>query len=140
MPGEAWGLVGVVIGAIIAVAGNYVLQYQHRNWEIADERRKVRQEPLKQARQQIQDAMSWFGKCVYGGTSVSEIPGDILGNLVATQEYLYHKYKHVLEQDRILKLRQLISPPFEEDKGLIGLDVCGELLKWIDEAMEATFE
>jgi len=136
----AWSVFCVVIGAIIGGVGNYVVQYQQRNWEIAAERRKVRQEPLKQARQQIQDLISWAGKCAYGGTSVSKIPGDILGNAVATVEYLVEKHGLALEHDRILELRQLVNQPLEKDKAFAGLALCGELLMLIDQAMEATFE
>lgn len=78
MPDAAWGLIGVLLGSIIVFMGNYIVQRRIRKWQIEDERRKVRQEPLKQARQQIQDMISSASKCLVSGVSVSEISRDHL--------------------------------------------------------------
>jgi len=136
----AWAVIGVVIGAIIAGVVNYVVQYQQRNWEIADARRKLRQEPLKQARQQVQDAASWVGKLAFGSISVSEVPGDVVGNLIVVLKYLGEKYTYALDQNRIAKARQLTNQSAGEEAQSVLLDICSEVLMWIDEAMEATFQ
>jgi hypothetical protein len=136
----AWTVIGVLVGGIIVGAANYVLQWQKRNWEIADERRKVRQERLKQARQHVEDMASWTGKCVYGDTFFSEVPGDVVGNVLVTMKYLSEKHGHALDEDRIGKVRWLTKARPGEEDGAPVLDICGELLMWIDQAMEATFE
>lgn len=136
----AWTVIGVVIGAVIRDAGKYVVRWQKRRWEIGDERRKVRQERLKRARQQVEEMASWAGKCFYGDTPWSEIPWDVIGNFIVTIKYVSEKHGHALSEERVRKAKQLTKRSVGEKEGAGALEICGEVLMWIDEAMEATFE
>lgn len=138
MPDAAWGLIGVLIGGILGFVGNYVAQCQTRKWQIEDEWRKVRQEPLKQARQQIQDMISLASMCLVSGASVSEMPRDYFGNLFSAIEYLYQK--DVLGKDKAGEFGERLSQAWKrEDVGAI-IEIGSEVRAWIDEAIEATFQ
>ena len=138
MPNATWGLIGVIIGGILVFASDYVLKRQTRKWQIEDEQRKVRQEPLKQSRQQTQNMMSLVSKCLVSGISMSEIPRDHFGNLFLTIEYLYQK--NVLDENKALELGERLRQAWKQQNSGVIIEIGSEVRAWIDEAIDATFQ
>lgn len=90
MSNAAFGLIGVCIGVMVGFAGNYILQGQTRKWQIEDERRKAKQEPLKRHRQMIEDMMSLAAMSLGSDVPMDEIATHF-GSLFLALNHLYQR-------------------------------------------------
>jgi hypothetical protein len=135
MSNAVFGLIGVCIGVILGFAGNYILQGQTRKWQIEDERRKAKQEPLKQHREKVEDMMSVAAKC-FGRDVPIEIAIEHFGNLFLAVYHLCQK--HMLTENEFLEFRDELREAQANPGAIlkIGTKVCA----WIDEAIDATYQ
>ena len=134
--GAAFGLIGVCIGAVFGFAGNYILQGQTRKWQIEDERRKAKQEPLKRHRQMIEDMMSLTAKSLGSDVPMDEIATHF-GNLFVALNHLYQK--GVLTESEFIEVGDGLNQAREqEDRGAI-IEIGTEACAWIEKAIDATY-
>jgi hypothetical protein len=136
MSNAAFGLIGVCIGVILGFAGNYILQGETRKWQIEDERRKAKQEPLKQHRQKIDDMMSLVAKSLGSDVPMDEIATHF-GNLFLALNHLYQK--GMLTESEFGEVGDELKQAREqEDRGAI-IEIGTQACAWIEKAIDATY-